>query len=90
MTRSLITVFPGSRVWLVRFHDDPEVMRLFGGTDTVGSGYMLAAPAAEVWAAVRAKNPAARVRLVDRDGFLYDPEDADDRPTLSPPPEEVL
>ena len=68
-----ITVYPDrpSNTWLARFHDADEVVGLFG-TDVLPTGYTLLMPGAEVRRDLQARNPGARVRLIDLDGTTFD------------------
>jgi hypothetical protein len=70
---SVITLYPDrpSNTWLARFHDDPEVKGLFGD-DVLPTAYTLAMPGAEVRREVQARNPGARVRLVELDGTTHE------------------
>ncbi len=63
--------------WLATFHDDQEVQELFG-TDTLPTSFTLLEEGEVVRREVERKNPSARVRLVHRNGTVYDPEDARD------------
>lgn len=65
--------------WLATFHDDQEVQELFG-TDTLPTSFTLLEEGEVVRREIERKNPSDRVRLVHRNGTVYDPEDARDHP----------
>jgi hypothetical protein len=64
----LITVFPSSDGWLVRFHDDPKVKALFNGSDTLPSGFTARAEPEYVFGEIKRLNPNHRIRLVRVNG----------------------
>jgi hypothetical protein len=68
-TRPIITIYSdrASNTWLARFHDDPEVIALFG-SDIIPTAYTLVMPGLEVCRVVERRNPGTRVRLIDLDG----------------------
>lgn len=68
-----------SNTWLATFHDAQEVKDLFG-TDTIMTAFTLIEDGEVVRREVERKNPGHRVRLVQRDGTVYDPEDSRDHP----------
>jgi hypothetical protein len=74
LSRPIITIFPGPDGWLARFHDDPRIMELFDGTDTLPTSYTMLEPGERVRAKVQQLNPGHQVRLVHKDGSLYEPE----------------
>jgi hypothetical protein len=71
----LITVFPSSDGWLVRFHDDPKVRALFNGSDTVMSGFTVRAEPEYVFAEIKRRNPNNRIRLVRFNGTTIEDPD---------------
>ena len=58
-TRPVITIHPdrASNTWLARFHDDPEVMALFG-SDILPTAFTLMCSGREVCRVIEQKTPA--------------------------------
>jgi len=77
--RAVITVHAdlSRNAWVATFHGDAQMQDLLG-TDTIMTPYTLVADGEEARRVVERLNPQTRVRLVKRDGSLYDPETADD------------
>lgn len=63
---------PGN-AWVATFHENPAIFRLFA-TDTIPTPFTLHASGREVREEVQRLHPHARVRLIDRDGTLFDPD----------------
>lgn len=84
--RALITIHPdlGRNAWMATFHEDKRVQDLFG-TDTLITPFTLLAEGEEARREVERRNPHARVRLIRRDGTVYDPETSEDHPQRERP-----
>lgn len=79
MTRPIITVHAdlSRNAWVATFHDDQDMKETIG-TDTILTAFTLVVDGETARREVERLNPGARVRLVQRDGTLYDPETAAD------------
>lgn len=79
MTRPTITVHAdlSRNAWVATFHHDQDMKETIG-TDTILTAFTLAVDGETARREVERLNPHARVRLVRRDGTLYDPETAAD------------
>jgi hypothetical protein len=70
----LITVFPSPDGWRVCFHDDAEVLALFG-TDTLPSGFTRLAEPELVFRETLQRNPQHRIRLIREGGITLQTDD---------------
>ena len=71
--RPVITIYPdrASNTWLARFHDDLEVMALFG-SDILPTAFTLMSSGREVCRVIEGRNSGTLVRLVDLDGTTHE------------------